>query len=222
MIDYASRAINCKIVYCGPGAGGKTTNLKFLSHKLTGDSSQLVSLSRDDDRTLFFDYLPVDGGTIKGFKTTLNLYSVPGQTIYNALRKPLLKSVHGIVFVADSSEERIEDNLDALQRLTDTMRELGHNLDSIPVVFQYNKRDVNRVAPVSLLQEALNPGQIVADPAKQLVRPDPFHAGENLVEQSPEGYWIERSQYIEAVATDGVGVLDTLRVVGRLALRSVA
>ncbi len=222
MIDYASREINCKIVYYGPTSGGKTSNLEFLSKTVSiAEGSKLVSLNRDDDKTMFFDFLPVDFGMVRGFKTTMHLFSVPGQSLYNALRKPVLKSAHGVVFVADSDEDRIEDNLDAFQSLLDNMRNYGYESGAIPIVIQYNKRDLPSTATIQTLQDALNPGEIVTDPARQMAKPDPFHAGKYLVEQIKDGQWIERSQYIEAIAVEGKGVVDTLKVVGRLALKSL-
>ena len=159
MINYASREINCKIVYYGPGLGGKTTNLEHVYGKVQPDTrGKLISLATETERTLFFDFLPVDLGTIRGFKTRFHLYTVPGQVYYNASRKLILKGVDGIVFVADSQIERMEANQEAMQNLYDNMAEYGYDLTTMPFVIQYNKRDLPNAAPLAELQAALNPG----------------------------------------------------------------
>jgi signal recognition particle receptor subunit beta len=222
MINYASREINCKIVYYGPGLGGKTTNLEIVYGKVTPDTrGKLISLATETERTLFFDFLPVDLGEVRGFKTRFHLYTVPGQVYYNASRKLILKGVDGIVFVGDSQIERMEANQEAMQNLYDNMAEYGYDLTKLPFVIQYNKRDLPNAAPVKDLQAAMNPGWEVQDAAKQRVTPDPYHAGENLVEQV-EGTWIERAPYFEAVAVTGEGVFDTLKAVSKLVLKSLA
>ncbi len=223
MINYASREINCKIVYYGPGLGGKTTNLEHVYGKVQPDTrGKLISLATETERTLFFDFLPVDLGTIRGFKTRFHLYTVPGQVYYNASRKLILKGVDGIVFVGDSQLERMEANQEAMQNLYDNMAEYGYDLTKMPFVIQYNKRDLPNAAPVADLQAALNPGWPIADAAKQRVTPDPYHAGENLIEQIPSGEWMERAIYFEAVAITGDGVFETLRAVSKLVLKSLA
>jgi mutual gliding-motility protein MglA len=222
MINYASREINCKIVYYGPGLGGKTTNLEHVYGKVTPDTrGKLISLATETERTLFFDFLPVDLGSIRGFKTRFHLYTVPGQVYYNASRKLILKGVDGIVFVGDSQLERMEANQEAMQNLYDNMAEYGYDLTKMPFVIQYNKRDLPNAAPIRDLQAAMNPGWEVTDPAKQRETPDPWHAGENLVEQV-DGTWIERAPYFEAVAVTGEGVFDTLKAVSKLVLKSLA
>ncbi len=223
MINYASREINCKIVYYGPGLGGKTTNLEHVYGKVTPDTrGKLISLATETERTLFFDFLPVDLGTIRGFKTRFHLYTVPGQVNYNASRKLILKGVDGIVFVADSQIERMEANQEAMQNLYDNMSEYGYDLTRMPFIVQYNKRDLPNAAPVRELQAALNPGWEVQDAAKHRVAPDPYHAGENLVEQIQTGEWVERAPYFEAVAVTGEGVFDTLKAVSKLVLKTLA
>ena len=223
MINYASREINCKIVYYGPGLGGKTTNLEHVYAKVTPDTrGKLISLATETERTLFFDFLPVDLGTIRGFKTRFHLYTVPGQVYYNASRKLILKGVDGLVFVADSQIERMEANQEAMQNLYDNMTEYGYDITNMPFVIQYNKRDLPNAAPIRELQAALNPGWEVGDSSKQRPTPDPYHAGENLVEQLPTGEWIERATYFEAVAVTGDGVFDTLKAVSKLVLKSLA
>lgn len=223
MINYASREINCKIVYYGSGLGGKTTNLEHVYGKVQPDTrGKLISLATETERTLFFDFLPVDLGTIRGFKTRFHLYTVPGQVYYNASRKLILKGVDGIVFVADSQVERMEANQEAMQNLYDNMAEYGYDLTRMPFVIQYNKRDLPNAAPVRELQAALNPGWEVTEPARQRVTPDASHAGENLIEQLPTGEWVERAPYFEAVAVTGDGVFETLRAVSKLVLKSLA
>jgi hypothetical protein len=221
MINYASREINCKLVYYGPGLGGKTTNLEFVYNKVAPNSrGKLISLATETERTLFFDFLPVDLGTIRGFKTRFHLYTVPGQVYYNASRKLILKGVDGVVFVADSQIERMEANIESMQNLYDNMAQHGYNLTSIPFVIQYNKRDLPNAAPIRELQAALNPGWMIEDPARQRFTPDPYHEGENLVEEL-EGQWVERASYFEAVAMSGEGVFDTLKAVSKLVLKSL-
>ena len=223
MINYASREINCKIVYYGSGLGGKTTNLEHIYGKVQPDTrGKLISLATETERTLFFDFLPVDLGTIRGFKTRFHLYTVPGQVYYNASRKLILKGVDGIVFVADSQVERMEANQEAMQNLYDNMAEYGYDLTKMPFVIQYNKRDLPNAAPVRELQTALNPGWEITEPGRQRVTPDAYHGGENLVEQLPTGEWIERATYFEAVAVTGDGVFETLRAVSKLVLKSLA
>jgi len=223
MINYASREINCKIVFYGPGLGGKTTNLEHVYSKVQPDTrGKLISLATETERTLFFDFLPVDLGTIRGFKTRFHLYTVPGQVYYNASRKLILKGVDGIVFVADSQVDRMEANQEAMQNLYDNMSEYGYDLTRMPFVIQYNKRDLPNAAPVRDLQAALNPGWEVRDAARQRLTPDPFRPGENLVEQIPSGEWVERAPFFEAVAVAGDGVFDTLKAVSKLVLKSLA
>jgi signal recognition particle receptor subunit beta len=223
MINYASREINCKIVYYGPGLGGKTTNLEHVYGKVSPDTrGKLISLATETERTLFFDFLPVDLGTIRGFKTRFHLYTVPGQVYYNASRKLILKGVDGIVFVADSQIERMEANQEAMQNLYDNMSEYGYDLTRMPFVIQYNKRDLPNAAPIKDLQAALNPGWEISDPSRMRVAANPFRAGENLVEQLQTGEWVEHAPYFDAVAVTGEGVFDTLKAVSKLVLKSLA
>ncbi len=222
MINYASREINCKLVYYGPGLGGKTTNLEHVYQKVSPDArGKMVSLATETERTLFFDFLPVDLGTIRGFKTRFHLYTVPGQVYYNASRKLILKGVDGVVFVADSQIERMEANVESMQNLYDNMAQYGYDLTKIPFLIQYNKRDLPNAAPIKDLQAALNPGWPVEDPAKQRESPDPQHAGELLI-QNVDGQWIERAPYYESVAVTGEGVFDTLKAVAKLVLKTLS
>ena len=221
MINYASREINCKLVYYGPGLGGKTTNLEYVYNKVApGARGKLISLATETERTLFFDFLPVDLGTIRGFKTRFHLYTVPGQVYYNASRKLILKGVDGVVFVADSQVERMEANIEAMQNLYDNMAQHGYNLTTIPFVIQYNKRDLPNAATLKELQAALNPGWPLEDAARQRPTPDPYHEDEFLVEQL-DGQWVERAPYFEAVAMNGDGVFDTLKAVSKLVLKTL-
>ncbi|MEP7066880.1 MAG: GTPase domain-containing protein [Gemmatimonadota bacterium] len=223
MINYAAREISCKIVYYGPGLGGKTTNLEHVYGRVQPNTrGKLISLATETERTLFFDFLPVDLGTIRGFKTRFHLYTVPGQVYYNASRKLILKSVDGIVFVADSQVERMEANQEAMQNLYENMQEYGYDLSTMPFVIQYNKRDLPNAAPLTELQTALNPGFEVFETQRQRIAPDPYHAGENLIDQIPTGEWVERAPYFEAVAVTGDGVFDTLKAVSKLVLKTLA
>jgi mutual gliding-motility protein MglA len=222
MINYASREINCKLVYYGPGLGGKTTNLEHVYGKVAPNTrGKMISLATETERTLFFDFLPVDLGTIRGFKTRFHLYTVPGQVYYNASRKLILKGVDGIVFVADSQIERMEANVESMQNLYDNMSEYGYDLTKIPFTIQYNKRDLPNAAPIRDLQAALNPGWPIDDPAQQKVVPDPGHPGENIIEKGEDG-WVGRAPYHEAVAVRGDGVFETLRAVSKFVLKTLS
>ena len=157
-INYSSREINCKIVYYGPGLCGKTTNLQYIYNKTNPEAKgKMISLATETDRTLFFDFLPLALGEIRGFKTRFHLYTVPGQVFYDASRKLILKGVDGVVFVADSQIERMEANIESLDNLRTNLTEQGYNLDKIPYVVQYNKRDLPNAAPVDELRQLLNP-----------------------------------------------------------------
>jgi len=221
LINYASREINCKLVYYGPGLGGKTTNLEYIYEKVAPASKgKMISLATETERTLFFDFLPVDLGSIRGFKTRFHLYTVPGQVYYNASRKLILKGVDGVVFVADSQIERMEANLESMQNLYDNMLQHGYDLTRMPFVIQYNKRDLPNAAPLADLQQNLNPGWPVEDPARQRPAMDPDRHGEYLVEQV-DGVWMERVPYFEGVAVRGDGVFDTLRAISKLVLKTM-
>lgn len=158
LINYSSREINCKIVYYGPGLGGKTTNIQYIYDKLAPETKgKLVTLATEMDRTLFFDFLPLELGEVKGFKTRFHLYTVPGQVYYNASRKLILRGCDGIVFVADSSEARFEANIESFYNLHENLKEYNLELGKIPYVIQWNKRDVPDALPVAELNEELNP-----------------------------------------------------------------
>jgi len=222
MINYASREINCKIVYYGPGLGGKTTNLEHVYEKVNPSTrGKLISLATETERTLFFDFLPVDLGTIRGFKTRFHLYTVPGQVYYNASRRLILRGVDGVVFVADSQLDRAEANMESMQNLYDNLTEHGYDLTKLPFVVQYNKRDLPNAAPLDELEAMLNPGWEVTDPERQKSAPDPFRPERSLIEQLPSGEWWERVPSFEAVAATGAGVFDTLKAVSKLVVRSL-
>ncbi|MBN1903266.1 hypothetical protein JW926_18245 [Candidatus Sumerlaeota bacterium] len=162
-INYAQKEISCKIVYYGPGLGGKTTNLQFIYKTLpTENRGELVSLATQQDRTLFFDFLPMDLGKIKGFNTKFHLYTVPGQVYYNATRKLVLRGVDGIVFVADSQRDRMDENLKSFQNLKDNLQEYNYSLESVPWVIQYNKRDLENIFSIQELDTLLNEGKVAS------------------------------------------------------------
>ena len=185
-INYASREINCKIVYYGPGLCGKTTNLQHIFESTAPQSrGKLISLATETDRTLFFDFLPLELGTVRGFKTRFHLYTVPGQVFYDASRKLILKGVDGVVFVADSQEERMDANVESLYNLEENLQAQGYDLMKLPYVLQLNKRDLPNVIPVDEL-------------AAELRR--------------------KEEPVVEAVASSGAGVFDTLKGVAKQVL----
>ena len=160
-INYASREINCKIVYYGPGLCGKTTNLQLVYQKTAPEAKgKMISLATETERTLFFDFLPLALGEIRGFKTRFHLYTVPGQVFYDASRKLILKGVDGVVFVADSQEERLDANIESMENLKDNLEEQGYQLEKLPFVIQYNKRDLPNVTTVDELRNLLNPDSV--------------------------------------------------------------
>jgi signal recognition particle receptor subunit beta len=187
-INYASREINCKIVYYGPGLCGKTTNLQWIYEKTNPNAKgKLISLATETDRTLFFDFLPLELGTVRGFKTRFHLYTVPGQVFYDASRKLILKGVDGVIFVADSQVERMDANVEAIENLLVNLKSQGYDLLQIPYVLQLNKRDLPNVEPVDEMK-------------RLLVRKNP-----------PEPMY-------EAIASKGTGVFETLKGVAKLVL----
>jgi len=159
IINQATKELQVKIVYYGPALGGKTTNLvQVHEHVQTieGQKGKLVSLATSSDRTLFFDFLPIEAMAIKGFKTKFQLYTVPGQVIYNTTRQLVLRGVDGIVFVADSQYDKMEDNVKAFQNLAENLQTLELDLNEIPYVLQYNKRDLPNAAPTEYMEFLLN------------------------------------------------------------------
>ena len=185
-INFASREINCKIVYYGAGLGGKTTNLQWIFEQTAKKSGgKMISLATETDRTLFFDFLPLELGTVRGFKARFHLYTVPGQVFYDASRKLLLRGVDGVIFVADSQEERMDANDEALDNLQINLKDHGYDFMKIPYVLQINKRDLPNALPAAELKE-------------RLVR--------------------KQESVFEAIAVQGVGVMETLKEVGRQVL----
>ena len=185
-INYASREINCKIVYYGPGLCGKTTNLQHIFESTAPQArGKLISLATETDRTLFFDFMPLELGTVRGFKTRFHLYTVPGQVFYDASRKLILKGVDGVVFVADSQEERMDANVESLYNLEENLQTQGYDLMKIPYVLQLNKRDLPNIIPVE-------------DLTAELRR--------------------KEEPVVEAVASTGDGVFDTLKAVAKQVL----
>lgn len=159
-INFSAREINFKIVYYGPGLSGKTTNLKRIYTSIPGEAKgEMVSLATEDERTLFFDFLPLDLGKVNGFKTRFHLYTVPGQVFYNSSRKLILRGVDGIVFVADSAPNRLRANAESLRNLRENLEEYNLNLDEIPHVIQFNKRDLPDALPTEMLRQVLDPAQ---------------------------------------------------------------
>jgi len=188
-INYASREINCKIVYYGPGLCGKTTNLQHIYDKSNvGTKGKLISLATETDRTLFFDFLPLELGTVRGFKTRFHLYTVPGQVFYDASRKLILKGVDGVIFVADSQEERMDANIEALDNLVTNLKSQGYDFNTIPYVLQFNKRDLPTAMPVEEMKKIL------------CRRNEPI---------------------VEACASKGTGVFETLRAVAKVVLQEL-
>jgi signal recognition particle receptor subunit beta len=160
-INYMAREINCKLVYYGPGLCGKTTNLQYIYDKTNPSAKgKMISLATETERTLFFDFLPLSLGEIRGFKTRFHLYTVPGQVFYDASRKLILKGVDGVIFVADSQIERLDANQESLENLITNLDEQGYALNRLPHVVQYNKRDLPTAVAVAELRELLNPYQV--------------------------------------------------------------
>lgn len=160
-INRLQREINCKIVYYGPGLCGKTTNLDFIYNKTNPDHrGKMIKLNTETERTLFFDFLPIALGEIRGFKTRFHLYTVPGQVFYEASRKLILKGVDGVIFVADSQEARMDANVESMEDLRNNLAEYGMSLEKIPYVIQYNKRDAPSAAPIEELRALLNPSNV--------------------------------------------------------------
>ena len=189
LFNYSTKELTAKVVYYGPGLCGKTTNLQYIYEKTNPNAKgKLISLATETDRTLFFDFLPLELGTVRGFKTRFHLYTVPGQVFYDASRKLILKGVDGVIFVADSQNERMDANVEAIENLQGNLKAQGYDLMTIPYVLQLNKRDLPNVAP--------------ADEMVQLLR----KKGEPV---------------LEAVASKGVGVFETLKAVAKLVLQEL-
>jgi signal recognition particle receptor subunit beta len=179
-INFPAREINCKLVYYGPGLGGKTANLQYIYDNAgAGQKGKMISLATETDRTLFFDFLPLDLGTVRGFKTRFHLYTVPGQVFYEASRKLILKGADGVVFVADSQEERMDANLETLDNLRDNLRDHGLDFATIPYVLQLNKRDLPTAMSVEDLKKQL---QVKGEPVLEGIAPKGIGVFETLKE----------------------------------------
>lgn len=166
-INFPAREINCKLVYYGPGLGGKTANLQWIYDKTAaGQRGKMISLATETDRTLFFDFLPLDLGSVRGFKTRFHLYTVPGQVFYEASRKLILKGADGVVFVGDSQEERLDANFETLDNLKEHLKEHGLSFENIPYVLQLNKRDLPSAMPVEELTKHL---QLKGEPVVEAI-----------------------------------------------------
>jgi len=160
LVKYSSREITCKIVYYGPGRSGKTTNLQYIHSRLPAEKkTDMVSLATEKDRTLFFDFLPIDIGHFGGFKTRFQIYTVPGQVYYDSTRTLVLQGADGVVFVADSQKSRLEDNIESFENLKENLLKNGYQLDEIPIVIQYNKRDLENKIEIDVLQNIINHSQ---------------------------------------------------------------
>ncbi|MBI4545725.1 MAG: gliding-motility protein MglA [Gemmatimonadetes bacterium] len=166
LVNYSTREITCKIVYYGPGRSGKTTNLQYIHERLPdARRGQMISLATETDRTLFFDFLPLDLGTISGFRVRYQLYTVPGQVYYEATRRLVLRGADGVVFVADSQRELLEENVSSLRSLYANLLEEGFQIRELPIVLQYNKRDLPDILPVAELDQVLNFWELSAYPS---------------------------------------------------------
>jgi hypothetical protein len=190
-INYASREINCKIVYYGPGLCGKTTNLQFIYEKTNPNAKgKLISLATETDRTLFFDFLPLELGNVRGFKTRFHLYTVPGQVFYDASRKLILKGVDGVIFVADSQRERMDANVESLRNLELNLKTQGYDIRALPYVLQLNKRDLPSAVPIEEMKAKLG---LNNEPVLEAI----------------------------AASEEGIGVFDTLKAVAKLVLQDL-
>jgi mutual gliding-motility protein MglA len=190
LINVAAREIHCKVVYYGPGMSGKTSNLQYIHGQVPKDTKgELLSIATETERTLFFDFLPLDLGKVRGFQTRFHLYTVPGQVLYERTRVAVLNGADGVVFVADSQKHKMRENLTSLQELAENIKKQNKNFREFPVVLQYNKRDVPGALPLETMDQYLNPPQLKMG-------------------------W----QRIEAEATNGRGVFETLRVISKLVI----
>jgi len=188
LINYSAKEITFKIVYYGPAMSGKTTNLRFIYDRLPEElKGKFTSIATQDERTLFFDFLPLDLGTIKGFSIKLSLYTVPGQAIYSLTRKTILRATDGIIFVADSQKQLLKEYW-KFKRYDWNMKEYGLNLENTPIILQYNKRDLDDIVSVEDLNNSLN---------------------------------FNSFPYLEAVAIQGIGVMDSLKLISKLVVRKI-
>jgi mutual gliding-motility protein MglA len=190
LINVAAREIHCKIVYYGPGMSGKTSNLQYIHSQVPRDTKgELLSIATETERTLFFDFLPLDLGKVRGFQTRFHLYTVPGQVLYERTRVAVLNGADGVVFVADSQKHKMRENIASLQELAENIKKQNKNFREFPMVLQYNKRDVPGSLPLETMDQYLNPPQLKMG-------------------------W----QRYEAEATNGRGVFDTLKAISKLVI----
>jgi signal recognition particle receptor subunit beta len=190
LINVAAREIHCKIVYYGPGMSGKTSNLQYIHSQVPRDTKgELLSIATETERTLFFDFLPLDLGRVRGFQTRFHLYTVPGQVLYERTRVAVLNGADGVVFVADSQKHKMRENIASLQELAENVKKQNKNFRDFPIVLQYNKRDVPGSLPLETMDQYLNPPQLKMG-------------------------W----QRYEAEATNGRGVFDTLKAISKLVI----
>ncbi|MGQ9845331.1 MAG: GTP-binding protein [Caldisericia bacterium] len=189
LINYSTKEITFKIVYYGPAMSGKTTNLRYIYDKLPEElKGKFTSIATQDERTLFFDFLPLDLGNIKGYTIKLSLYTVPGQAIYSLTRKTILRATDGIIFVADSQKLILEKNIESLKDMVENMKEYGLNIENTPIILQYNKRDLQDIISVEELNKSLN---------------------------------FNSFPYFEAIATQGIGVMESLKLISKLVIRKI-
>lgn len=189
LINYSTKEITFKIVYYGPAMSGKTTNLRYIYDKLPEElKGKFTSIATQDERTLFFDFLPLDLGNIKGYTIKLSLYTVPGQAIYSLTRKTILRATDGIIFVADSQKLIFEKNIESLKDMVENMKEYGLNIENTPIILQYNKRDLQDIISVEELNKSLN---------------------------------FNSFPYFEAIATQGIGVMESLKLISKLVIRKI-
>ena len=190
-IDFGSKEIACKLVFYGPGLGGKTTNLQYIHYHAPATSTgTMVSLATESDRTLFFDFLPLEAARIGEFKSKFQLYTVPGQSFYNATRKLVLQGADGVVFVADSQWSKMRENVESLRNLQENLASYGRSLQEAPYVLQYNKRDLPAIAPLEYMEFLLNNGPV-------------------------------RVPALESIAITGHGVFKTLNAISKLVLANL-
>lgn len=189
LVNYSTKEITFKIVYYGPAMSGKTTNLRYIYDKLPQElKGKFTSIATQDERTLFFDFLPLDLGNIKGYTIKLSLYTVPGQAIYSLTRKTILRATDGIIFVADSQKLIFEKNIESLKDMVENMKEYGLNIENTPILLQYNKRDLQDIISVEELNKSLN---------------------------------FNSFPYFEAIATQGIGVMESLKLISKLVIRKI-
>jgi len=189
LINYSTKEITFKIVYYGPAMSGKTTNLRFIYDKLPEElKGKFTSIATQDERTLFFDFLPLDLGSIKGYTIKLSLYTVPGQAIYSLTRKTILRATDGIIFVADSQKVVFEKNIESLKDMVENMKEYGLSIENTPIILQYNKRDLEDIISIEELNNSLN---------------------------------FNSFPYFEAIAVQGIGVMESLKLISKLVIRKI-